>query len=50
MTDITYRFEGDYLIPNLVLDDEADGDSEEMMEKQGVDEAMKVADQMAWVP
>lgn len=100
MTDITYRVEGDYLIPNLVLDDEADDDSEEMigiygmmresflrehrhgtyismllmgkltshlreidrqaeeeveyllrrmMEKRGVDEALKASDQMAWV-
>lgn len=24
MTDITYRVEGDYLIPNIILDDEAD--------------------------
>lgn len=31
MTDITYRVEGDYLIPNLVLDDEADDNSEEMI-------------------
>lgn len=100
MTDITYRVEGDYLIPNLILDDEADGDPKEMigrygmmrenflrehrhgtytsmlllgkltahlresdrqaeeevecllrqmMERQGVDEALKAADQMAWV-
>lgn len=100
MTDITYRVEGDYLIPNLVLDDEADVNLEEMigiygmmresflrehrhgtytamlrmekltshlreidrqaaeeverllsqmMERQGVDEALKVSDQMAWV-
>lgn len=100
MTDITYRVERDYLIPNLVLDDEADDNSEEMigiygimrerflqehrhgkytamllmgkltahlreisrqaeeeverllgrmMERQGVDEALKAADQMAWV-
>lgn len=100
MADITYRVEGDYLIPNLVLDDEADDDSEEMigrygmmresflreyqhgtytamllmgkltahlreidrqaeeeverllgrmMERQGVDEALKASDQMAWV-
>lgn len=100
MTDITYRVEGDHLILNLVLDDEADDDSEEMigiygmmresflrehrhgtytamllmgkltshlrevdrqadeeveyllrqmMERQGVDEALKAADQMAWV-
>lgn len=31
MTDITYRVAGDYLIPNLILDDEADGSSEEMI-------------------
>ena len=100
MTDITYRVEGDHLIPNLVLDDEADDSSEEMigrygmmresflkehqhgtytamllmgkltahlrevdrqaeekvecllrqmMEAQGVNEALKAADQMAWV-
>lgn len=100
MTDITYRVEGDYLIPNIILDDEADDSSEEMigrygmmresflkeyqhgtytamllmgkltahlleidrqaeeeverllsqmMERQGVDEALKTADQMAWV-
>lgn len=100
MTDITYRVEGDYLIPNIILDDDA-GDSPEamigrygmmresflreyrhgtytamllmgkltshlweidrqveekvecllrqMMERQGVDEALKTADQMAWV-
>lgn len=100
MTDITYRVEGDYLIPNLVLNDDADDSPEEMigryglmresflrghrhgtytsmllmgkltahlreidrqaeeeverllrqmMERQGVDEALKAADQMAWV-
>lgn len=100
MTDITYRVEGEYLIPNLVLDDDA-GDSLEaiigrygmmresflreyrhgtytsmllmgkltahlreidrqaeeeveellrkMMERQGVNEALKASDQMAWV-
>ena len=100
MADITYRVEGDYLIPNIILDDDA-GDSPEamigrygmmresflreyrhgtytamllmgkltshlweidrqaeeevecllrqMMERQGVDEALKAADQMAWV-
>lgn len=31
MTDITYRVEGDYLIPNIILDDEADDNSEEMI-------------------
>ncbi len=100
MTDITYRVEGDYLIPDLIMDGEADGSPEEMigkygllresflkqhwhgtytamllmgkltthlqeidrqaeeemecllrkmMERQGVDEALKAADQMAWV-
>lgn len=100
MTDITYRVEGNYLIPNLILDDEADDSPEEMigrygmmredflrerrhgiytamllmgkltahlreidrqveeevecllrqmMERQGVNETLKVADQMAWV-
>lgn len=100
MTDITYRIEGDYLIPNIILDDEVDGNSKEMigrygmmresflrehrhgtytamllmgkltahlraidrqaeeeverllrqmMERQGVDEALKAVDQMAWV-
>lgn len=100
MTDITYRVEGEYLIPNLVLDDEADDSPEEMigryglmredflrehlhgtytsmllmgkltshlretdrqaekevehllrqmMKRQGVDEALKASDQMAWV-
>ena len=100
MTDIIYRVEGDYLIPNLVLDDETGDNPEEMigrygmmrarflrghqhgtytamllmgkltahlweidrqaeeeverllrqmMEKQGVDEALKASDQMAWV-
>lgn len=100
MTDIIYRVEGEYLIPNLVLDDDA-GDSpkamigryglmresflweyrhgsytamllmgkltshlrevdrqadeeveyllRQMMERQGVDEALKASDQMAWV-
>lgn len=100
MADITYRVEGDYLIPNIIMDDEADDSSEEMigrygmmresflrehkhgtytamllmgkltshlreidrqaeeevecllsqmMERQGVDETLKAADQMAWV-
>lgn len=100
MTDIIYRVEGDYLIPNIILDDEANDSLEEMigrygmmresflrehqhgtytamllmgklmahlreidrqaeeevecllrqmMERQGVDEALKAADQMAWV-
>lgn len=100
MTDNTYREEGEYLIPNIILDDEADDSPEEMigrygmmrerflrehrhgtytamllmgkltthlreidrlvgeevecrlrqmMERQGVDEALKASDQMAWV-
>lgn len=36
MTDITYRVEGDYLIPNLILDDEADDSSEEMIGRYGM--------------
>lgn len=100
MTDIIYRVEGEYLIPNLVLDDDA-GDSpkamigryglmresflrehqhgtytamllmgkltshlrevdrqaeeeveylrRQMMERQGINEELKAADQMAWV-
>lgn len=100
MSDITYRVEGDYLIPNIIMDDEADDSPEEMigrygmmrekflrnhrhgtytamllmgkltahlrevdrqaeeevecllrqmMEAQGVNEALKAADQIAWV-
>ncbi|MDE6319668.1 MAG: TnpV protein [Lachnospiraceae bacterium] len=101
MTDITYRAEGDYLIPELILDgdgykgcpkeeigrygelresylrehqhgtytamllmgsltthlQEIDRQAEEemecllrkMMERQGIDEALKASDQMAWV-
>lgn len=101
MSDITYRAEGDYLIPELVLDGEGYEDCSEeeigrygelrerflrehqhgtytamllmgsltthlqeinrqaeeevecllrkMMERQGVDEALKASDQMAWV-
>ena len=101
MTDITYRVEGDYLIPELVLDGEGYEDCPEeeigrygelrerflrehrhgtytvmlligsftthlkeidrlaeeevecllkkMMERQGVDEALKASDQMMWV-
>lgn len=100
MTDITYRVEGDYLIPNIIMDDDVDESMEEMigrygmmresflrehkhgtytaillmgkltshlreidrqaaeevecllrrmMERQGVDEALKATDQMAWV-
>lgn len=36
MTDITYRIEGDYLIPNIILDDEADDNSEEMIGRYGM--------------
>lgn len=36
MTDITYRVEGDYLIPNIILDDEADDNSEEMIGRYGM--------------
>lgn len=36
MTDITYRVEGDYLIPNIILDDEADDSPEEMMGRYGM--------------
>ena len=100
MTNITHRVEGDYLIPNLIMDGETDGSPEEMigkyglalesflkehrhgtytamllmgsltthlreidrlaeeevecllrkmMEMQGVDEALKASEQMAWV-
>ena len=100
MSDITHRVEGDYLIPDLIMDGEIDGSTEEMigkygllwesflkeyrhstytamllmgslttrlqetdrqaeeemecllrkmMERQGVDEALKASDQMAWV-
>lgn len=36
MTDITYRVEGDYLIPNLALDDEIGDSSEEMIGRYGL--------------
>lgn len=36
MTDITYRVEGDYLIPNIILDDEADDSPEEMIGRYGM--------------
>ena len=36
MADITYRVEGDYLIPNIILDDEADDSSEEMIGRYGM--------------
>lgn len=35
MADITYRVERDYLIPNIILDDEADDNPEEMIGKYG---------------
>lgn len=75
MADITYRVEGDHLIPELILDGEGYESSPEgeigrygelrecflkeyrhgtytamlLMERQGVDEALKVSDQMMWV-
>lgn len=36
MTDITYRVEGEYLIPNLVLDDEISNSPEEMIGRYGM--------------
>lgn len=36
MTDITYRVEGNYLIPNLILDDEEDDSPEEMIGRYGL--------------
>lgn len=36
MTDITYRVEGDYLIPNLSLDDEIGDSPEEMIGRYGM--------------
>ena len=36
MSDITYRVEGDYLIPDLIMDDETDGGSAEMIGKYGL--------------
>ena len=36
MADITYRVEGDYLIPNIIMDDEADDSSEEMIGRYGM--------------
>lgn len=36
MTDITYRVEGEYLIPNLILNDEADDSPEEMIGRYGL--------------
>lgn len=35
MTDITYRVEGDHLIPNLVLDDETGDNPREMIGRYG---------------
>ena len=36
MTDITYRVEGNYLIPNLILGDEEDDSPEEMIGRYGL--------------
>ena len=36
MTDITYRMEGDYQIPNLIMDGETDGSPGEMIGKYGL--------------
>lgn len=36
MRDIAYRMEGDYLIPNLIMDGETDGSSEEMIGRYGL--------------
>ena len=36
MTDITYRVEGGYLIPDLIVDGETDGNPEEMIGKYGL--------------
>lgn len=36
MTDITYRVEGEYLIPNIILDDEADDSPKEMIGRYGL--------------
>lgn len=36
MTDITYRVEGDYLIPNIIMDDEADDSPEKMIGRYGM--------------
>lgn len=36
MTDITYRVEGDYLIPNIIMDDEADDSPKEMIGRYGM--------------
>ena len=36
MTDITYGLEGDYQIPNLIMDGETDGSREEMIGKYGL--------------
>ena len=36
MSDVTYRVEGDYLIPNLIMDGETDGSTEEMIGKYGL--------------
>lgn len=36
MADITYRVEGDYLIPNIIMDDDADDSPEEMIGRYGM--------------
>lgn len=36
MTDITYRVEGDYLISNIILDDESDDNSKKMIGRYGM--------------
>lgn len=36
MSDITYRVAGDYLIPDLIMDGETDGSTEEMIGKYGL--------------
>lgn len=36
MPDITYRVEADYMIPDIILDDEADDSSEEMIGRYGL--------------
>lgn len=36
MADITYRVEGGYLIPNIIMDDEADDSPKEMIGRYGM--------------
>lgn len=36
MADITYRVEENYLIPNIILDDEADDSQEEIIGRYGL--------------